>query len=648
MPLALAVWLAMNLASSEPVTIRGLLDVEVDGGRFRVTSANALTVLRGTLFDVEVGGRWLGPSDFRVVASPQVEPGEATPSYRPGRAKRARTVRATYAGHGLSIVVRLRTYADQDILRPEIRLTATEPVRVDAVRLGLTMPGAKVLGVDDGNPLANEAFFASIEHPMAVSTVAGERASSELRLDADLVTGESIVVDSVIGAHAIGQRRRAFQTYLEAFRAQPRRYYLHPNCWFDLGFPTRPPFTEAEVLDRMAAFRRELTERRGVALDGYVLDDPWDDPDSLWGFPKSRFPDEWSNLAARAKQYGWTLGVWMSPFGGYGENQIRRVRYGKAQSPPFETQVVNGYEGFRLAGPHYYRRFRDVALDLMQRYGVGAFKFDGIGGGLYQRGPNPQAVADYRALFRLTQDLRSRDPKVFINATVGTWHSPFWLFYVDSIWRDGEDTLSAGNGPSRERWITYRDGNWHKSGVRESPLFPVSCVMLVGPTLAEHAPHGLDAPLATLADLRSFLAEVYSFFGMGVTLQELYLTPRLVTPAAWDGLARAVKWARTHRPTLMDAHWVGGDPLRGEVYGTAAWRNGRVTLMLRNPSEEVRRFALDADAAFELPPGAARRYRLKPDLSTHAPNEIVLGPRGVVVELAPFEVSVWSGGAERT
>ena len=29
--------------------------------------------------------------------------------------------------------------------------------------------------------------------------------------------------------------------------------------------------------------------------------------------------------------------------------------------------------------------------------------------------------------------------------------------YADSIWRGGDDDSTAGVGPYRERWITYRD-----------------------------------------------------------------------------------------------------------------------------------------------------------------------------------------------
>ena len=54
-------------------------------------------------------------------------------------------------------------------------------------------------------------------------------------------------------------------------------------------------------------------------------------------------------------------------------------------------------------------------------------------------------------------------------------------------------------------------------------------------------------------------------------LQELYLTPSMMTSDAWDRVAEAAKWAHAHAEILVDSHWVGGDPLKLEPYGYAAW-----------------------------------------------------------------------------
>ena len=60
---------------------------------------------------------------------------------------------------------------------------------------------------------------------------------------------------------------------------------------------------------------------------------------------------------------------------------------------------------------------------------------------------------------------------------------------------------------------------------------------------------------------------------------------------------------------LKDTHWVGGDPRWLQVYGWASWTPEKAILTLRNPSDKAQDFRLDVGQAFELPPGAARRFR---------------------------------------
>lgn len=80
------------------------------------------------------------------------------------------------------------------------------------------------------------------------------------------------------------------------------------------------------------------------------------------------------------------------------------------------------------------------------------------------------------------------------------------------------------------------------------------------------------AGLGSIDSLSHFEQEVWSYFAMGVHLQELYLSPDRMTPAGWDAVATAAKWARRNRYVLSDAHWVGGDPLVS-VYGFASWNS---------------------------------------------------------------------------
>ena len=102
-------------------------------------------------------------------------------------------------------------------------------------------------------------------------------------------------------------------------------------------------------------------------------------------------------------------------------------------------------------------------------------------------------------------------------------------------------------------------------------------------------------------DLKELKDEFRMFFADGTQLQELYMTPAMMTPEMWDALAEAAKWSRANADVLVDTHWIGGDADRGEVYGYASWSPRKGIVALRNPSSKPASYVLDLAAALELP-----------------------------------------------
>jgi hypothetical protein len=137
-----------------------------------------------------------------------------------------------------------------------------------------------------------------------------------------------------------------------------------------------------------------------------------------------------------------------------------------------------------------------------------------------------------------------------------------------------------------------------------------------------------------------FRNEVHSYFGSGTQLQELYLTPSRLKDPDWDVLAEAAKWSRNNASTLVDTHWVGGDPRWLAVYGWAAWSAQKGILTLRNPSDKAQDFTLDIGQAFELPAGAPQHYMAHSPWASDASQPAVDLVAGEVhtFHLAPFEV----------
>jgi hypothetical protein len=219
--------------------------------------------------------------------------------------------------------------------------------------------------------------------------------------------------------------------------------------------------------------------------------------------------------------------------------------------------------------------------------------------------PGSQFDSDFAAAIHLIGELRAAKPDIFINLTTGTWPSPFWLMYADSIWRGGDDDSTAGVGPYRERWITYRDAATYQRVVQNGPLYPLNSLMLHGMIYArDHRDLNKDPG-------NDFRNEIRSYFGTGTQLQEMYITPSLLTDANWNDLAEAAKWSRANAEVLKDTHWIGGDPAWLEVYGWASWTPAKGILVLRNPSDQPQTIRIQLEHAFELPPDAAQDYVAK-------------------------------------
>ncbi len=317
----------------------------------------------------------------------------------------------------------------------------------------------------------------------------------------------------------------------------------------------------------------------------------------------------------------------MSPWGGYSKPKQERVKFGAAAG----FEIEDG--GFALSGPKYFERFRDVCLKMMREQGVNQFKFDGTGN-VNRVVPGSRFDSDFDAMIHLIGDLREAKPDVYVNLTTGTTASPFWLRYADSIWRGGEDDDLAGVGTKRERWITYRDEQTYERVVAKGPLFPLNSLMLHGIIYAQYNERLNDDP----GD--DFGNEVRSYFGSGTQLQEMYVTPSLLTAKNWDVLAEAARWSRENADVLKDTHWVGGDPAWLEVYGWASWSEGQSILVLRNPSDKAQGITLDVGEALELPRGAGRAFVARSPWKEDAGKAAVSLVAGTAhrFELKPFEV----------
>ena len=566
-------------------------------------------------------------SEMKVVAAPQIRTLSAdSASSNLAQRSAGREIAADLedgAGH-LHVTWRAILRDGSNYLRTEVTIRANgEDIDLSEIRLiGSSSTGVHVLGTVKGSPAVAGNDSLAFEHPLSSCVIEQGAWTCSLRRELPIRAGQSATYSAVIVVTRPGQLRRDFLNYVERERAHPYRTFLHYNTWYDLGYFGR--FDEAGVLDRIRAFGQELTKKRGVTLDSFLLDDGWDDPTKLWHFHPG-FPDGLQRITQTAEKYDAAPGMWLSPWGGYGQPKQQRL----------ESAHHSGYEtyqgGLALSGPRYFDYFRQVCLYFIDHSGVNQFKFDGTGNA-DRVIPGSNFDSDFDAAISLISELRLHKPDLYVNLTTGTYPSPFWLRYADSIWRGGEDHDFAGVGTARQRWITYRDGDTYEHVVKAGPLFPLNSLMLHGLIYAQHAKDLSSDPGNDFAD------EVHSYFGTGTQLQEMYITPSLLNAKNWDVLAAAAKWSRKNAETLRDTHWIGGDPRKLELYGWAAWSPEKGILTLRNPSDHAQVFLLDVNWAFELPSRTVRSFQVSNVWnSPDAPKKLVVG-REEKIELRPFEV----------
>lgn len=498
----------------------------------------------------------------------------------------------------------------------------------------------RVIAGTDGKGASNGAIslVGATAKPLALTTPATPaKVMGYIPVVDTLLPGKSLTYSMSMGLfEEESQFRRLFNEYLNAERAHPHRMLPHYNNWYDLGInrndlPVEKRFTREEALASMSAFRKELWEKRGVFINSYLWDDGWDNFDSLWGFNEN-FPNGFKELAEEAhKVPGATIGCWMSPFGGYGGSYARRVQYAKKNGI-----IDQNASGMQLSKPTYYAAFRDRILQMIRDYDMNLFKFDRMGSGSDANGAAPRYAADLRAVGNLCAEMRAAKQDVFINCTVGTWASPFWLMWCDSVWKgDGDCDWLGSVGTARQKWVTYRDNVIYDRFVTKSPLFPLNSMMMHGIIVCKSSPWNTmtdykgtgnyeyaGEKYATPTACADFAAEVWMGVALGTGLQEYYITPSLMSETWWDILANGVKWLKQNETVLTDAHWIGGDPGDGhdlqkrgnepkDIYGYASLGEQKGIVMLRNPSNKPQTITASIDTWLEMP-NARKASTFKP------------------------------------
>jgi len=385
-----------------------------------------------------------------------------------------------------------------------------------------------------------------------------------------------------------------FSKYVDNIRVAPLKSFSLYNSWYDLRSPEYPRWSKENVMSEQTSFkmvdilRRNMIEKHHIQLDAFVLDDGWDVYKSDWVLRKEQWPNGLKPLADELKKTNTSLGIWIGPTGGY---SFHSQRFGWMKEHGYET-VGNM---MCVGGKNYSALLRDRVGDFVQNDGVGYFKWDGIQFSCSE--PNhghPVDVYSRRSVLNsvasMAKAARDRDPNVFLNITSGTWMSPWWVKYANTIWMQGAD-YGFADVPSismRDGAITYRDFVLYEDWKLKGLWFPIANLMTHGIIKGKHFSVGDAAE-----PLDKFTDDVLLYFARGVAMYELYISPDILSDGEWTSISRSMAWARKSFDVLMNTELVGGNPMKGESYGYVHFKGNRGIIAARNPVIEASKLEVE-------------------------------------------------------
>ncbi len=384
-----------------------------------------------------------------------------------------------------------------------------------------------------------------------------------------------------------------FMKYLNSVRVVKLKPYTLYNSWYDLRsveFPNVPSkfwMNEKNVFRIIDEIKSNFVEKHGIKIDAFVLDDGWDVYESDWKLRKKQFPHGMRPVAEKLKEINSTLGMWFGPTGGY-SFRMKRINWMKTHG----YEVVGAHGNWQpmlcIAGKNYKKLFTKRVTDFIKNAEVGYYKWDGIQFSCSE--PNHgHPVGEYsrravmESVANICDTVRKLNPDIFLNITSGTWLSPWWIKYANTIWMQGGDYgySDVPSISSRDRAITYRDITLYNDFRKNNLWFPISNLMTHGIIKGELQKLGGESE-----PIDKFTDNAVLYFARGVAMYELYISPDILSNDEWNALAQSLKWGKDNFDILMNTEMVGGNPSKGETYGYLHFNGNNGIVAVRNPKIE--------------------------------------------------------------
>lgn len=442
--------------------------------------------------------------------------------------------------------------------------------------------------------------------------------------------------------NTVGDLRAAFFEFIDFISVKSPLHYTF-NTWFDnMG----KKVTEESTAKLFEDIHAKLSGS-GIALDEYVIDDGWCNyKRGFWSYSK-KFPNGFTALAEQVQSYGASLGMWLSPRGGYTMNRKLGKRIEKDGRGFFNEAA----DEICCASYKYTENMADFMIEQTAKNGITCFKLDGfslkpcnddshdhLNGGKYDMYYASDMWQKWVNVFRRYRASGDKAASAWINLTCYVNPSPFWLQWVNSIWIQNSDDIGfAENMENQSRLdseITYRDARYYDAFVKRNYQLPLYAVYNHEPIYAK----GADVEY-TDAEFEKYC---YWCACRGAALNEMYLSPELLSDEKCAILAKAIQFQKMHFDILKNAQFIGGNPEENNVYLFSSWNEkGEGIVALRNPTDEETPITLTLNKLLGVPEDFADAVRtdilfdgLTPDTAQYSYDD------KLDLTLQPFEMVI--------
>lgn len=432
----------------------------------------------------------------------------------------------------------------------------------------------------NGQPVYVDNLFMGLEWPTADNSFKEGKYSST-HWPAWNIAKETTSKIAVWGATPKDATSNWFlEKYVPTIRGSGPRPILVNNTWFDS--------TGANLKDyesTLNGYRKDLFEKYNIELESFVIDDGWQNLQSIYE-PKSIEGFEELQKGIVEILPGCQMGLWLPiSCAGPAGDRVWGLKNGYEVTLMPKNYGDDGYYTYCLLGKNYTKTFKSRVDYIIKDLKVNYLKHDFNPGRCATPGHDHRITvgADLESQtegrFFWMHYMRALEPEIFLNYTSGMNLSPWWLMGADCIWFGGSDFEGIGTGVGRERVTTYRDRQMYLEFVQNNNQFPTNAIMT----------HGIikgNFCMNWKTPIEDWEHNVLMYFGRGVMMWELYLTPELLTDKEWAFLSKTIKWAKKNAKVLShNTQFLLGDPAKGEPYGYAHSEGNKCILFLRNPGE---------------------------------------------------------------